>query len=498
MKTAKRALAVMLALVLTVLSASAAFAAAPEPFVPTIYIHGFMGVPLQADRNDPDSEEIWFPDMDAIFADVKKVLPDVLREVVCKDWDALGDTALGLVDPYFTPTFYGDDATPINETGVWFEYPTVIPRAGEVRFRYDWREDPFITAANLNDFINYVCALAGVDQVNIHAHSYGGIVLTTYLTLYGNEKIRAAVLDATAIYGEDYTGDLMTGKMALDVNGLENYLIYALAGSEYETLLTDLLKTARHIGLTKLLVKLGDEIVASQKERVERELMLPMFANWLPIWCMIPDEDVDAAMHFVFEDLCAGQDRSALREKVEAYNTRIRPYKTETLKALNERANVYVLSRTGYSSIPVTPSQGNLSDGTVDTKYSSFGATVAPYGKTLPDDVLKNADPAFVSPEKDIDASTCLFPAQTWFLRGAKHSASYQDMLVMMATLLASPTQATVDTYPQYPRFLKCFPATGTLQPDTGETPSFAEHLRAVFAELKALIASLVGKSGIS
>ena len=503
MKTAKKLLSLLLAALLLASCASAAFGAEAVRTCPEIYVHGFMGTSIYADKDDPNSDVIWPPDMNGILTDVKAALPSLLTSLLLRDWKGFGDTALDLVDPYFTPVFYGEGAEPVNNTGAGYYPLYYVAPDSELTFFYDWREDPFKTAADLNDFINEVCERAGVSQVNIHAHSYGGVVFITYLTLYGNEKIRGAVLDSTAIYGEAYTGDLMKGELILDAQALEDYLNYAFDGSEYSELLQEVLRSARVIGLTNALVQLGDELIANQGERVQRELLMPMFTNWLSIWAMIPDEDVDAAMHYVFDELCADQDRSVLRAKVEAYNEKIRPYKTETLKALNESANVYVLVRTGFSSLPLTPSCRNLSDGTVDTKYSSFGATTADFGKTLPADVIASRDPAYISPEKDIDASTCLFPEQTWFMRGAKHSPSYPAINAFITQLLNEPTQQTVNTVDGFPRFLAIESKDGALHRDTSSAPdapvsgirkaqSIIDRLRAVWEQLRKLLDMLL------
>ena len=491
MKCTKKLVAFLLAGVLLALSCSAAFAAEQEDVCPIIYVHGFMSGTILADRNDPNSQDITL-DAGPILADLKGVLPGLLKSVVLHDWESFGTQAIDLVMPHFSPMFYGDDGAPKDNSGVWFVYPTEVAKDSVLAFHYDYREDPMKTAADLNDFINYVCEKSGAPQVKIEAHSYGGTVFVTYLTLYGNEKIRAAVFDSTAIFGEAYTGDLMTGQIILDAQALEEYLDYSFAGNEYYALISEALQISRKIGLTKLLVKLGDELVDAQKERVMRDLLLPMFANWLSIWAMIPDKDVEAAQHFVFDVLCAGQDRSALRAKIDAYNTQIRPYKAETLKALNEKAPVYVLSRTGYASIPLTPSHANLSDGTVDTKYSSFGATTAPYGGTLSEEALAGKDPAYISPEKDIDASTCLFPEQTWFLYGAKHSGIYDTVETFIDTLLDSPTQITVSTFEQYPRFLRYDISSGSLTPDGGKpAASWLDQVHMILAAIKQVFALL-------
>lgn len=504
MKKAKRVLAVLLAVLLVAFSGSAAFAAAPEEPCPTVYVHGFMGSDILADRNDPESEQVWGPDVGAIFSDVKKALPVLLTSLVAKDWERFGDKLIEIVNPYFRPVFFGNDGTAENGAGVYAVYPDFITKEDEVIFSYDWRQDPIQSAAELDSFLDYVCWSADTAKVNIRAHSFGGIVFLTYLKLYGSERINNVVLDSTAIFGEAYTGDLMTGKIMFDPMAVEDYLNYAFAGTEYDTMLQDVLKTARVMGLTKLLVSLADELLEAQGERVMRELLLPMFANWPSIWAMIPDKDVDASMHFVFDDLGKDEDRSGLREKVEAYNTLVRPYKEEVLNKLNEEKNLYVFSRTGYSSIPLTPSYANLSDGTVDTKYSSFGATTADFGKQLPDDVIAAADPAYISPEKDIDASTCMFPEQTWFIRGAKHAPHYDALEPLFELLLDSPAQLNVNSFKQYPRFMILDAETGALNADKpaavnpqsgiGKAKGILEHVRDFLSELLRLFNLLLSR----
>ena len=166
-------------------------------------------------------------------------------------------------------------------------------------------------------------------------------------------------------------------------------------------------------------------------------------------------------------------------------------HKGQTLRALNQTANVYVLSRTGFASIPLTPSCGNLSDGIVDTKYSSFGATTSDYGETLPDSVLENTNPAYLSPEKDIDASTCLFPEQTWFLRNTRHTLSNDEALI--AALLNEQTQATVNTFAAFPRFLIYDDSTETLLPDSGsQTPGLLQRIRLLVADFKRLLSDVL------
>ena len=110
----------------------------------------------------------------------------------------------------------------------------------------------------------------------------------------------------------------MRGDIIFQPDALDYYLRFVLDNTEYEDLLTELIAMANRAGLIKLLTNKANGLVKSQKERVCREVLLPMFGNWLTIWSMIPDEDIASSENFVFNTLCAGEDHSGLmiyREK---------------------------------------------------------------------------------------------------------------------------------------------------------------------------------------
>ena len=475
MKQIKRVLCVLLCLALLL-----SFAVLPvsaeglAEACPQIYVHGFMSSTLYENKDDPNSKVIWPPDVDAILADAKEQIPTLVGALLVNNWQKFGDIAIDLVKPYFEPTYLADDGTCPNNSGVYFRYPPAwaIPKTGRVDFDYDWRLDPMTVADDLHAFIEYVREATGAEKVNLSCHSLGGVIVLTYLSKYGHDHVKGVCFNTTAIYGETYTGDLMRGDIVFDADAVDYYLRYALDNNEYEALLTGLISMANKSGLLDLLEHKANGLVKSQKERVIRELLLPMFGNWLTIWSMIPDKDVPDALNNVFNVLCKGEDRSALRAKIDAYNTTVREKKTATLQALNEDLNVYVISRYGYSSVPVTPSFKVLSDGTVDTRYSSFGATTSDYDKTLSDAAIKNVPAAFISPNKQVDVSTCLFPQQT---------------------------QATVDSFPEYPRFLNYDETTDTLSADSAEAVkseqlSFFERLRLFFQQLKQVLEMLFAR----
>jgi hypothetical protein len=125
------------------------------------------------------------------------------------------------------------------------------------------------------------------------------------------------------------------------------------------------------------------------------------------------------------------------------------------LLALDETSKVIVICRYGFSSVPIAPSWKNHTDGSIDVANSSFGATSLELEKTFSEDYLANADMEYISPDKTIDAYTCLFPEKTWFVRNLEHSESCEGIDPMIYTLLDCEKEADINSFEDYPRFMK-------------------------------------------
>lgn len=465
---------------------------------PIIYVHGFMSSTIVADKDDPNSE-VYFPiDTQQIVSGVMLAVPALGKLAIKKDWDAFGEAVSPVLEKIFDGLYNNPDGSVVGSSGNYFEYPSEqeVKNSKIVNFCYDWRCDPVDIASQLNDFVKYVKKTSGKDKVYLSCHSLGGVIVLSYLSLYGNEDVSGVAFDATAIYGESYTGDLLTGKIDIESEALLYSIENALRGSDVEEMVNSLLEVFEAAGLFKLVADLGNELVVRLRGYIY-EALAPLFASWLTIWAMIPDEMVDDAIDFVFGEIYDKNDKEAseLLSKIENYNTLIRSHKTQTLKELDKTANVVVISRYGFSSIPVTPSWNSLSDTVVDTKNNSFGATTASYGESFSEEYLKDKDMKYISPDKTVDASTCLFPDKTWFIRNIPHAELCVELDLMVYTLLTTKDEATVDTYREYPRFMQYIAETNSICSDVESvelaTPSdsLIERLLKLF---KSIITTLV------
>ncbi|MBR0112869.1 MAG: alpha/beta fold hydrolase [Clostridia bacterium] len=451
----------------------AAYAAEYSADCPYIFVHGFMGSDIYVDPSDPDSELAWPPSGDRIKEAVKESLPVIGKFLFTHNWQKFADELIPVVTDMFSPIFLSENGELDNTSGVRWEYPAPedIKKNSELSFVYDWRLNPIDTAADLNDFINYVLECSGCRQVVLECHSYGGVVCTTYARLYGTSKVRSWAFNSTAVFGETYNGELMTGQMRFDPEALTEYLKAAFDYNDKEKLLNTLMQVLLKTGITGAACDLVNYMIDNIGMNKLATGILPLFGRWYSIWAMIPDDKIDEAYNYVFNEVYKddGVDRSNLRAGIDDYNTRIRPYKAETIEQINSTSNFYVIARYGYCSLFLTPSWKNAGDNTIDLKYASMGATAAQYGETLSDEYIAGVSPEFISPDKTVDASTCAYPEQTWFVRNYLHANLGSSLDHFIKVLLYYDGQATVDTFEEYPRFLYYDESTGEIVPDINQ-----------------------------
>lgn len=495
----KRFIAVFLVtLMLIVPMISSAASASKTEHYPMIGVPGIMHTEIYADVNNPDAGVAWPPSTESILSLVKDCIPALLEFSVTRNWDKLGDAISPIAYEFFEASLSDPDGRITNGSGIIFEYPSAesLKNNPDTTFKYDWRADPLETAEKLNNYINYVLENTGAEKVSIECHSLGGVITLSYLSLYGFDKIDAIAFNTSAIYGESYTGNLLSGDIVISNDSLMSFMDFVSDGTSNEDLLVKIFDILECAGLGELVADLGNTILENLSDVLLPEVVVPLFGKWLTIWAMVPDEKIDEAMEYTFTNYIpdGAEGKEELRANIERYNDLVRQNKTETLLEADKHCKVGVISRYGYSSIPATSQWQEISDGVLDSTNSSFGATFALYGATLSDDIINNTDPEYISPDKTVDASTCLFPEKTWFIKGAKHSANYNDLNALVKAILYSEEEITVDTYEQFPRYMVYDFETDSIIPDEGESEIRQDGLFGFIAKIKAFIADFFDK----
>ena len=482
----KKVVALFLSLVL-LLSFLPLFAAAAEQTVPVIHVFGFMSSQIYADPADEGSARLFPPEKNAILTMVKSLLPAISSFTVTKNWNRFGDRLIPALNDLLLPVGNDERGDPKGSTGARFVRPEKeeIAQTGRADFVYDWRDDPFVSAAELAAFVDYVADDCGFGKVALECHSYGGVVTLTYLASYGTAKIKSCCFNATAVFGAAFAGELMRGRVRLSTDALAAFLEGIFDQTEYEGILRAVVSLVDDMGGLAFLCDFINEMFEHLSSRIWKESIVPVFGNWLSVWSMVPDEALQDAYAFVFSGIRSPdtEDGKYFLSRVEHFNSEIRTRREERLRTVNDKCGLYVVARYGYAGVPLGDIWQANTDGVLNTESESFGATCRSYSFSEPPETPLQ----LIAPNGAIDASTCLFPQQTWFVRNYKHTQKDPAMDAFTATLLTADAQLTIDSLSDYPQFLFFDKALRALRPDINQIAVSATWQQ----DLKKLIRSL-------
>lgn len=466
----KKVISLILSFILIFTMAVPAFAAGTvNQTCPTIYLHGFAGTKIYEDKNDT-STKFTFPSTDEILEPVKKELLPALHTYIATDnGDPFAYALCEIVNDAFESYFNNTDGTAKGNSGAHMTYPSAksITKTSNLNFYYDWRGDPIEIAADLGAFIDYVLESSGADQVALRCHSLGSVIVTTYLSLNGFEKVMGVVFDSAALYGVTYVGELLCGNPEIAGDALLRGFKDLLGESEYNKLISSSLDILALAGITTDAGDFLNTLIQKIAPILYKETLVPLFAYWPTAWAMTPDKHIDEAMEYIFTNYCNDEEFDTLKEKIQTYNDKVRKNKENTLLSFDQVGKVAVIARYGYGALPVSPSWNVLTDTVVDTKHASFGATTALIETSFDNAYLEGKDMSLISPDRTVDASTCLFPEKTWFIKNIKHDQS-EFTKELHPGLLFGEEEATIKNY-ELPRFMIYDAETETLSEDKTE-----------------------------
>ena len=457
MRKFKKMLAVLLSVImLATVFTPAAFAVDYKQEVPHIDFRGFMSYTIYEDKDDPDSERAFPPSTTSIIAAATALAPALGKLAVNGNWKAFGDAFIPVLNSLLDPVGFSGEGVAKNNSGIHFTYPTkeeLIENNLEIDFQYDWRDDPYKSAAELDKLITYLTDELGYSGVTLESHSYAGIVMLTYLSTYGTEKVKSCCFNATAVYGAQFAGELVKGNVTISNEALVAFLKSLFDHNEYAEIISTLADVLSAAGVTGFIADFATNIFTKLSDRIWTEAILPALGNWPSIWAMVPDTDFDAGYDNVFNNLYkdADIDLSGLKTKIAKYNGDIRINRENKLKAIDlSDTELYVIARYGYSGVPLGDIWTANTDTVLNTAAESFGATCKDYNY----EAEEKQTAKYIAPNGSVDASTCLFPDQTWFIRDCTHTQRDEAIIEFAKALLYSDEQATIDTYQEYPQYL--------------------------------------------
>lgn len=510
----KKLISLVLALAMLFTVFTPAVIAAEEEY-PIIYVTGSRH-PLYADKNNPSQENrIWKIGVD-VGAVVKEALAPCLKElaagIITDNYDAYCEELINTVVPLFKNVILDKNGEASNGSGVEREaavrkYPAKSSNFGlmDYNFIYDWRLSPMVVGEQLKAHIERVKTLTGKDKVVLVGRCMGANMISAYFTEnydHAVQNVDNIVMYEPSNLGLDILGAIYSGQLSLDDDRVDEFLNYYLSHenliedettAELVKALVSILNEIRMLGIATGLV---NRLLENVKDKLIPELLLGTFGTFPSFWSMVGEEYYEDAKEFVFTG--REEEYKRLIEKNDDWYYNVMTKLPETMKSLEkDGVNIGVLVKYNIPSYPFYENAKQQTDMVSDVYHVSYYATSANYGETLSDEYINGlSDLSFVSPDKVIDASTCLFPEKTWFIKNISHDPFPPSIDKLILEFIHSHGELTVFSDERYPQYLSYDSENDTITPlmpeeDSAETESFFSRIINFFRLLFKVISDL-------
>ena len=438
-----------------------------------------------------DGEETVFPPQGkTIFETVFTALP-LLPALVRGSLNVRQqERALRAAARIFAPIAFDKNGDPATPAAARFTYPeSVAHEDGEpIVFDYDWRLDPFVVAQHLHDFIRFVEEKTGHDGVYIVAESMGAMILTTYLSVYGTEDIKGAVWMNGAYKGVASCSESYSNQNSFSAESFYAYLIQQTGVFGNSPQLCDLFTGLYASGLLESVLVPVEKAARQLADDGALTRFMQQYLGRIPgFWGLVSAEDYPAARDFVFPTAESQEEYAVLLARLDRFYTEVSSRVDEIMTMTKEATGkIGVICGYGEVIVPVTKDNTRQSDSVILTEDESNGATCAPLGKTLGDHYVQAIDDGHnhISADRVIDASTALFPDNTWFVKYAHHRVHYDVYSLELVQNIFYSDGFDVFSDRTFPQFMVFDVDTNTVSPLTPDNggqkmvePGFAAKL---------------------
>ena len=488
----KKALAVIMAVVITLSCMSVLGYSAKKEYVPTIIIPGLFqsetyayengeiacdanGTPLAA----PFYVSITEKEIEQIVT--KALLPITTMFITQKDKDALAakevskilagilmgkqrsDANGNFIDDVRPQVYNGSFATLTDsqKEHVLRNFPVeeFFDIAGMdllYVFNYVSTGNMIKTVKDLYDYIQFVKKDTGAKKVNIVPVSQGGSITNGLMKYYDEQGISLSrdinrivftvpALDGAALLGDCYRYGFNKNSAVLyttampSVIGYENYLGY---------IINIAMRLMPKVDIDNLL----DEIASAMVNGYLRYSTL--------LWGLIPSEDYPACR----DKYLVGEEMRAIRTQADWYYNAQLDSEKYILQAIKDGVKVFDIVDTNVELYQLAVSHDKQNcDGIIHVDSTSMGAYSVNVNTKLPADYVasrnnctdpKNHD--HTDPEGIMDVCAGLLPEHTFYFSGQNHAttASNDVLMTLIITLLTDESFTSVHSYPDiFPQF---------------------------------------------
>lgn len=502
MKLYKKALSLALAVIMMLTSVSVvacAITIGDEEIdhLPQVYVSGFQSLKIY-DENDPEKKSLFTVNFD--------LLSENLMKITDYTSDALKNGNFKLLDNYLYSAFYdtfglyalkGDGTSPVYENILCEEPVFKHEGDGLYYFYYDSRLSPIDIAEQLNEFIKKVQEHSGSERFELVGASYGGTIVATYLNEYPemHQYIDSCLLSVPSYGGFSVLGEIYSGDFYIDHDTITQYAYVGIDNEDLGLLLSVLNKSGFLKPFLELLLIPGAKAILLD---TSKRLIHDTLGTIPSYWTFVQEEYFYDAMKNIYGENYAdpNHEYAGLIYKATYYQEQVMQRLDEIYAAAKESGiKMNIICKYGRPPMPISEKGSFQSDGSVDVKDVTLGATASKYGETLPEDYVqaRYSEYNFMSPDNCIDASTGIDPIHTWYVKGLEHTIKNNGFNELIDYILyEDPDVFSDDKFPQYTYATE----DGDLAPVTGpeereETSLLTDYFRLIKRIYEILIEAI-------
>ena len=311
-------------------------------------------------------------------------------------------------------------------------------------YAYDWRFSPRNTCDGLNDIIELAKAEHNTDKVNLVCASMGGAVVDAYIYEYGTDSLNKCIFDGTVFCGTYVVTDLFQKKVLITGTGLEYFLYDKMGDNNF------FVKTLATTGMLDTVADLAMKFVDRYIDYVYENFLIDTFVTMPALWAIVLPDEFDACVETMFPTDEDKAHYSAIIEEAYALHEMMTGMDDLLLSLPEKGVEVAVFAGYHMSPVPVYERSASHGDNVLESALMLGRARVANFGEEL------EGDSVMMSPDKQVDLSTCLFPEYTWAIKDMPHvSCGYgSEVADFLFWLVEFNGQPTVTSNPQYPQFM--------------------------------------------
>ncbi len=512
MKRFKRIKALCVAAVLVFLTATVSIVSnAQESELPIIYVEG-KGYTLYSKEFDTSSEKIYpidtsaYLNMDFIKEKINGLNPIFLKAYITGDYDEYCDYIYDVVEPVFAKLRLDNNGEPSDGSGCYWNWSRDrLADTGandgtyglmDYSFKYDWRLDPCALADRLNAYIKDVLYVTGAPQVKIVSRCLGCSIVGAYLYEYGNDDVEKCIFYASSAEGADVCNGTFSGQIKIDPDAAEGF-VYDYLGDD---LIMSLLKNAVSVLYEAKGIDLASDFVDSVYKKISDNLIprliISTYGTFPGYYSMLGDE-YELAIENIFGD--NREEYAGLIKKTDHYHYDVQANLRKMIDGMSDETDFAVIAKYGYFLPPIVPDCRGIADGVVELEAASFGATCVEttddcFSRRYINSAKSNGTYKYISPDKQVDASTCVLPDSTWIIKGMRHRAFPASANVLIMEFLSYDGCMTVNDDPAFPQYLNYDETTDNLTPMTEENCHDTETWedRSLFEDILALLRDLI------